>query len=67
MLQAFKTLQEYLKKEKGTRTKFSPIQEVQFPALTICAFPSYNLKNAKENGLQDINDYRKVSDYISFS
>ena len=59
-IQALKTFQEYLRKEKGTRIEFSFIKDVQFPTLTICPLESYNENVIKSHGLKGINDYRYV-------
>ena len=63
--QAAKILQEYLAKEKGTTTKYMPITESKFPAITSCSKSPYDLEKLQQNGIGSLKGYRGDGIWVS--
>ena len=67
LVQTYEVLQEYLSKEKGTRIKFKPITQAEFPAFTACPISSsaYNLDEIEKNGISSDKQYMNKGIWIS--
>ena len=67
LVQTYEVLQEYLSKEKGTRIKFKPITQAEFPAFTACpvSLSAYNLDEIEKNGISGNKQYMNKGIWIS--
>ena len=56
--QALQNINQFVRKETGTRILYKPTEDAEFPDVTICPKNPYIKENLQKNGVQSINDYR---------